>query len=72
MPHMDEGQRPLACKACDGLGVRVVPQGGYLATCERCMGTGEADATLAAIANPPMWIGRRLAVPIPMLSRRGA
>ena len=41
--HMDQQQRPLACKACDGLGVRIILQGGYFGTCERCKGTGEAE-----------------------------
>lgn len=41
-----EQQRPLACKACDGLGLRIVLQGGYLAICERCKGTGEAEVVI--------------------------
>ncbi len=41
---MDQKQRPLACTACDGLGVRIVRQGAYLAICERCRGTGEEGA----------------------------
>jgi hypothetical protein len=40
---MNQPQRPLACKACDGLGVRIVPQGGHIATCQRCMGTGKEE-----------------------------
>jgi hypothetical protein len=47
MEHMDQQPGPLACKACDGLGVRIVLQGGYLATCERCEGTGEAETVIA-------------------------
>lgn len=41
---MDQKQRPLACTACDGLGVRIVRQGAHLAICERCKGTGEEKA----------------------------
>jgi len=46
--RMDQQQRPLACGSCDGLGVQVVPQGRYLETCERCKGTGAAEAVITA------------------------
>lgn len=68
---MDQ-KRPLACKACDGLGVRVVPQGGRLAICGRCHGTGDAEPQRDPDPSPPTWKDRRLAIQVPTLSKPAA
>ena len=40
--HLDGTEYHVAdCKACDGVGIRIVPRGGHQVVCERCQGWGK-------------------------------